>query len=77
MQICFVQKIYYLCCMEEQETLRKELKIITDYSVSGLAIKWDIDPVYLHRFANGMKVGKKVHEKIQNGVMALKKEFLK
>ena len=61
--------------METQEQLRKEIKGLLN-TVSGLAEKWDIDPVYLHRFKNGMKIGKKTESKIKEGLIKAKKDLL-
>ena len=56
--------------MEKQDKLRKELKRFIN-SVSGLAIKADIDPTYLHRWYNGMKVGKETEKKIEALIKSL------
>lgn len=58
--------------MNRQDKQRQVIEAITN-SVSGLAIKWDVDPTYLHRFVNGMKVGKATEEKIQKGIDNLMK----
>ena len=58
--------------MDKQDQLRELIKPYIN-SVNSLAKKWDIDPVYFHKWYNGMRVGSATLEKIEDGVKSLVK----
>lgn len=58
--------------MDNQEQLRKDMSIHLN-SLHSLAKKWGIDPYYLNRWYNGLKVGSKTENKIRDGLKKLNK----